>query len=107
MSETFAKILRLTEEGSVLISEHGYNELVADEIFTRDVFAGVSEGIVVEEYPDYWKGPCVLVLQRDTLNKPIHVLWGISKGKSSPAVLIKAYRPRIKKWSDDFSRRLR
>jgi hypothetical protein len=35
-------------------------------------------------------------------NKPVHVIWGIPKGKDSPAVLVTAYRPDPERWSDDF-----
>ena len=105
MSETFEQIVRLIARGEVRISDHGYDELAADGLFVRDVLASVAEAIVVEDYPEYPKGPCVLVLQNDRSGAPIHVVWGIPQGKSSPAVLVTAYRPDPARWEPDFLRR--
>jgi len=105
VSETFRQGLGLIRVGDVRISEHGYEELAADGIFARDVVATVPEGIVVEDYPDYIKGPCVLVLQKDSRGEPMHVVWGIPKGATSPAVLITAYRPDSGRWEPDLLRR--
>ncbi len=105
MSKTFELIKSLVTRNEVQISEHGYDELAADDILVDDILAGVQIGIVVEDYPDYAKGPCVLVLQYDLQQESLHVLWGIPKGKSSPAVVITAYRPDASKWTDDFMRR--
>jgi hypothetical protein len=102
---TFESVLHLIEQNNLLLSEHGYDKLAEDDILINDVLSEVNMAVVVEDYPDYPKGPCVLVLQKDMQGKPIHVVWGIPKGASSPAVLVTAYRPDPKRWSKDYMRR--
>jgi hypothetical protein len=103
----FEKIAKLIEKKEIKVSEHGYDELVEDAISVRDILNGIAHANPVEYYPEFKKGPCILVLQRDSENRPVHVVWGIPKGSSSPTVLVTAYRSDPKKWSDDFLRRLK
>jgi len=69
------------------------------------LIVGLSTAVVVEDYPNYAKGPCVLVLQQDATDQPVHVLWGIPAGQSSPAVLITAYRPDPNRWDETWLKR--
>jgi hypothetical protein len=105
MSDTFRRITDLVRRGEVRISSHGYDEMADDGILASEALDGVGEAFVVEDYPAYPKGPCVLVLQRDRGGSPIHVVWGIPRGQTSPVVLVTAYRPDSSRWTDDFLRR--
>ena len=56
MSETLARVKDLVCKGLVRPSSHGYTELNEDEILYSEVLAGLSEAIVVEDYPDAVRG---------------------------------------------------
>ena len=93
MSKLLERIRQLHSLGNIQISAHGYDELANDNILVRDVMQSLNSAAIVEEYPDYHKGPCILLLQQDASGKPIHVLWGIPFGKTEPAVVVtKQYR---------------
>jgi hypothetical protein len=70
LSETLKKIRDLVTLGEVLISSHGYDELAADDIRVRDLISGLVNAVVIEDYPEFPKGPCVLVLQKRLTRQP-------------------------------------
>lgn len=104
-SDTIRRIRALGREDKILISSHGFDELASDGMTAAEAMEGLATTVVIEDYPDYFKGPCVLVLQRDSDGSPIHVVWGIPKGLKEPAVLVTAYRPDPVLWEDDFRTR--
>ena len=105
MSETLRRVQVLVLRGDVEVSRHGLQELAADDIVLEDAIVDIANAKAVEDYPDFHKGPSVLVLQTDGSGRPIHVLWGIERGVAGPAVLVTAYRPDPRRWSEDFTRR--
>ena len=105
MSKTLERVRALVARGDVRVSLHGYEELAADGIQVRDVIDGLNAAAVVEDYPDFPKGPCVVVLEHDRSNRPIHVVWGTPAGRDSPAVVVTAYRPDPAKWDETWQKR--
>ena len=105
MNDILIKIQSLVAASDIRVSEHGYDALTEDDLTAREIVAGVSTAAMVEEYPNYGKGPAVLLLQRDRLNNPVHVVWGIPKGSERPAVIVTAYRPDPKRWDETLTRR--
>jgi hypothetical protein len=105
LSETLEQIRALVGRGEVRVSAHGYDELAADKVAVADIVDGLSGAVVVEDYPDFAKGPCVLVLEHDRAGQPIHVVWGIPRGHVSPAVVVTAYRPDPSKWDETWQKR--
>ena len=105
MNDFLERLQTLVRAGEVRISEHGFDEMNEDALTAREVIRGIAEAEVIEEYPNYHKGPCVLAIQKDQEGAPIHVVWGIPKGHISPAVLITAYRPNPERWDPTFTRR--
>ena len=105
MDGTLVQIKMLVGKGDVRISEHGYDELADDGLSAREILATVANAELLEEYPDFPKGPSVLVLGRLQDGRPVHAVWGIPKGNVGPAVLVTAYRPDSERWSADFRMR--
>ena len=95
----------LVLSGDVRISEHGYDELSNDDLTAREIVSGLESAILIEDYPNYPKGPSVLVLQTDKHGQSVHVVWGIPKGRNRPAVLVTAYRPDPERWNQKFTER--
>jgi hypothetical protein len=105
LGEFVERVRTLIRAGDVRLSEHGYDELAEDRLTAREVLSGIEDAVIVEEYLDYPKGPCVLLLQKDQTGAPIHVVWGIPKGTDRPVVLVTAYRPDQGRWDQTFTRR--
>jgi Domain of unknown function (DUF4258) len=106
MEEFLRKITRLVSDGRLIISTHAAQEMPDEQIDISDIIDGLDGAIVVETYPDYHKGPCVLVLLRTLKEGPVHALLGTSLANPGIAALITAYRPAPDRWNEDFTMRV-
>jgi hypothetical protein len=105
MSETLRRVQTLVLAGDVHVSDHGYDELRKDAILVEDAIADIANAVLLEDYPERYRGPSVLALQHDGHGHPIHVVWALPANERRPAVLVTAYRPDPELWDRDFRRR--
>jgi len=70
LSDFLNAIRYLIATGAVRISEHGYDELADDGLTVNELLNGIDKAQIVEEYPDYPKGRCILLLQKDKHGNP-------------------------------------
>ena len=84
------------------MSAHGFEELSEDDISFSDLLMTLASARVIEEYPDYHKGPCILALQTTGQGEVVHAVWGLAKNTPDVATLVTAYRPDPEKWDANF-----
>ena len=101
MGDTLARVRALLRVGKAVFSVHALTEIENDRIVVTPMIEKLDSWQFVEDYPEAFKGSSVLVLAYDVNGAPVHLLWGIPKERSEPAVLITAYRPDPDIWSED------
>ena len=104
-SALFNTIARVINAGNYEISEHAGRKPAAAGLLIERFAERIGDSVVVEEYPKYHAGACVLCLQIDEFGRSAHLLWGIAKGTRRPAYLVTAYRPDPARWSADYLKR--
>ena len=86
MSEILRRVQALVRRGAYRVSQHGFRELVADDILAEGALAGAGAAVVIEDYPDTRKEPSILVLQHDREGRhPCHVGHSQSRGNARSA----------------------
>jgi len=94
------KIQQLVVDGVFKISEHALDALLDDNLGREDVIETIETAETLEDYPEFGKGPAILLFQNTSDGRIIHTVWGIPKGETSPAVLVTVYFPDPERWDD-------
>lgn len=92
------QIIELVVAGDYKISDHALDALLDDDLERVDIADSVKESEALENYPDFGKGPAILLHQFATDGRVVHCVWGIPMGAKKPAVLITAYIPDPSRW---------
>jgi len=88
----------LVQTDQFKISDHALEALLDDDLGRPDVIDTIKAAETLEDYPDFGKGPAVLLFQSTSDGRIIQTVWGIPNDHDSPAVLITVYVPDPDRW---------
>ena len=106
MPSLMEQVQALVAAGRWDASEHGKFRRATRRFSDADLVGGITDAVVVEEYPTGEIGPSLLSLQYDAAGQPLHVVWGIKQDRADVAWVITAYRP-DDRWESDLMTRRR
>ena len=91
------------EYKQILFSGHAVRQMFGRGIQTADVLAVIKNGRIIIEYPNDNPYPSCLMLGFVNC-VPLHVVFAVD-GESQTGIVVTAYIPDIRLWSDDFGSR--
>ena len=102
-------IIHLIQEAAtrkLLFLPHALNQMNhPDRLITpSEVRQVISNGEIIEDYPNDQRGHSCLMLGKGKSGRPIHV---VCSPKEDFLVIITAYLPDRTRWTSDFKRRIR
>ena len=95
-------IQSLHGEEAVVLTQHFSYRIDKRGIEISDVEFAISNGEIIEQYPDDYPHPSVLIMGHTNDFKPLHVVVGVGGGF---AWMITAYYPDSAKWENNFMTR--
>lgn len=98
----WGKIKDKVKEGQYLMSQHAVIESAKDMVDDEDIEAAISNGMVLEDYPDDRRGHSCLICGKMRNGRPLHIVAGMAKEN---AVIITTYLPSSDRWETPFKRR--
>lgn len=96
------ELRKLCTQQNIRITLHAAKRLEQRGIFLSDVIACITNGEIIEQYPDDYPYPSCLILGSSLGNKFLHVVIGHHE---TELFLITAYFPSCDKWKNDFKTR--
>ena len=87
----------------VQFSGHAIRQMFDRELKQEDVLTVIRQGEVIVDYPDDTPYPSYLMLGF-VGNVPLHVVFALDE-KQKTGIIVTAYIPDRKIWTDDFKRR--
>jgi hypothetical protein len=100
------EIIRSAAKKKILFLPHAVNQMSSLDrmISTAEVRQVITQGHIIEDYPEDARGHSCLLLGHGKDNRPVHV---VCAPKDEYLVVITAYVLDPQQWSDKFTRRVK
>ncbi len=100
------KIIECFETENYLYSQHAREEMEGEElgeIIDNEVFEAVSNGKMIEDYPEDKPYPSCLIYGKTPDERPLHIVCAYAEDVNM-VIIVTVYQPRSDQWID-FERR--
>ena len=87
---------------NIEVTTHAILQLKARKIKLTDIYAGIDNGEIIEQYPDDKYYPSCLILYIRVNGEPVHFVCSMGNNK---IYIITAYNPDLGRWENDFKTR--
>ena len=99
---TIEEIRKLCNTQPFIMSQHAEMRRRQRGISVQEIKRAISNGVIIEDYPDAFPHPACLILSSMVEQKPLHVVCGICDGR---LWIITVYYPNPEEWETDYKTR--
>jgi len=92
--EKLSHIKQAFKRGEFKFSLHGAQEAYEENILPLEIKEAIEEGEILEDYPEYRRGPCCLIYGRTKAGRDLHVVCSVG----APVVITTVYEPKEPRW---------
>lgn len=96
------KLREIIKTDSALITQHASKRMLERSILFTDIVNAISNGEIIEEYPDDYPCPSCLILGLGSNNKMLHIVCSLCENK---IFIITVYEPNAQQWNADLKTR--
>lgn len=87
---------------NIEITAHAILQLKSRKIKLADIYAGIDNGEIIEQYPNDKYYPSCLILYFRINSEPVHFVCSVGNNR---IYIITAYNPDLERWESDFKTR--
>lgn len=98
------KIKDQVRDRQVKFTIHAHREMHEDSVSSRELFNMLTNCTILENYPEYRRGPCCLVGGKSDIGRHLHA---VCTTTLPDLVIITVYEPTSPKWETPFKREKR